>query len=127
MKLGTIQAEAALCRAAWAAKPRAKAGVHIHHDMAIEALTEPIEVRIADILAGKPEHEQALRLRLMRPITVAARADYERIWAAVWADYERITTPAWADYQRIRAAAHRAFCIPDCPFDGSTIFPVAAA
>ena len=125
MKLGTIEEEAVACRAAWAAKPRAKAGVHIHHECAAELLTEPIEARIAYILTQKPKEEQALRLHLMRPITAPAWADYNRITAPALADYRRIKAAAWADYRRISPAAHLAFCVADCPFDGSTIFPVA--
>ena len=67
-----IAKEAAACRAAWAAMPGATAGVHIHHETVVESLTEPIENRIAYILSNKPKKEQALRLRLMRPITAAA-------------------------------------------------------
>ena len=116
MKLGTIAAEAKACRAAWAAMSDATHGVHIHHETVAEPLTEPIEARIAYILTQKPKAEQALRLRLMRPVTAAALAEYERVTAA-----------AWAEYQRITAAAHAAICpTPDCPWDGTSIFGDAA-
>ena len=35
----------------------------------------------------------------------AARADYQRITAPTWADYERIQWSAWADYERIQGPA----------------------
>jgi len=130
-KLRSIAAEAKACRAAWAAMPDATAGAHIHHGSGpFELLRKPVENRIAYILSDKPKSEQALRLRLMRPVTAPALAEYERV--AAWAEYERRTAPAlaeyervaaWAEYERVRAAAHRDLCpTPDCPWDGVRIF-----
>lgn len=101
LRLGAPAEEATACRAAWAAAPYAKYGVHIHHEAACEVLTEPIENRIAYILREKPEGERALRLRLMRPTTA----------------------PAWKAYEAARAPAHRLVCsTPGCPWGGNTIF-----
>lgn len=143
MKLQSIPAEDRACRAAWAAMPDAVAGAHIHHEAPVELLTEPIENRIAYIRSEKPEAEQALRLRLMRPVSTAAWADYEWAVAPAWADYERIEDKAWAEYERVKAwaeyervkaaawaeykrfvaVAHAAVCpTPDCPWDGFSIF-----
>ena len=105
MKLGTIKEEAAACRAAWASHPKAKYGTHIHHEIVAENLTEPIENRIAYILSGKPKHEQALRLRLMRPVAAAALAEYDKAKAAAWADYNKVEAAALAEYDKVRAAA----------------------
>ena len=85
LRLKSITREAADCRAAWAAVPEATTGVHIHHVVVAETLTEPIEKRIAYILAKKPKAEQALRLRVMRPVVVPA-----------WAEYKKVEVPAWA-------------------------------
>jgi multidrug resistance efflux pump len=41
---------------------------HIHHDILVEPLTEPIENRIAFIKANKPKNEVETRLRLMKPV-----------------------------------------------------------
>ena len=101
MKLHSITREAADCRAAWAAAPEATAGAHIHHEQPFEALTEPIENRIAYILSDKPKKEQALRLRLMRPVTAPAWAEYWKVRAAAWAEYEKVED----EYQRAKAAA----------------------
>jgi len=145
MKLQSITREAADCRAAWAAMPDATDGAHIHHEAAAEALTEPIEKRIAYILAEKPKAEQALRLRLMRPIAAPARAEYNKVTAPAWAEYNKVTAAAWAEYNKVTAAAwaefskvtaaaraefskvaaaaHTAICpTTDCPWDGETIF-----
>ena len=112
MKLQSIAKEAAACRAAWAAMPDATAGVHIHHEAAAETLMEPIAARITYILNDKPKEEQALRLRLMRPVTASARDEYVKI-----------TASAWDEYDKVRASAHRAICpTPDCPWDGRSIF-----
>ena len=133
--LKSIPEEAVDCRAAWAAAPGATHGAHIHHEVACEALTEPIENRIAYILAEKPEHERALRLRLMRPTTAVALAAYQSAVAGALAAYQSaVAGPlaayqsakagAWAAYQSAVAVAHRFVCsVKGCPFDGLTIFP----
>ena len=123
MKLKSIAREAADCRAAWAAMPEATAGVHIHHESADEALTEPIEKRIAYILDYKPEAEQALRFRLMRPIKAAALAEYNKVKASAWAENDKVVAAARAEYDKVTAPAHKAICpTPECPWDGRSIF-----
>jgi hypothetical protein len=134
-ELKSIDDEAAACRAAWAAMPEAQYAAHLHHEVACEPLSEPIENRIAYILREKPEAERALRLRLMRPVTATASAEYERVRApalaeyervraTAWAEYERVKATAWAEYERVMATAHLLICsVYGCPFDGRTIFP----
>src|SRR5208282_6698648 len=105
LQLGSIADEAAACRKAFA---RIKTGawvVHCHHETLFEKLTESAENRIAYILSSKPEHEQALRLRLFRPIpqTVGKRcapldADYEAKRVPLYADYQALCAPLYADY-----------------------------
>ena len=112
LKLRSIATEAKACQAAWAAMPKATAGVHIHHEYVAEKLTEPIENRIAYILSDKPQKEQAIRLRLMRPVTAPA-----------WAEYDKVTAAALAEYDKVTAAAHLALCpTPDCPYANGSIF-----
>jgi len=41
---------------------------HIHHEILVEALTEPLENRIKYIKDYKPEDEIELRLRLIKPV-----------------------------------------------------------
>lgn len=68
LKLLRIEEEAAACRKAF---KDVKAGVfvvHCHHDVLGESLIEKAERRIAYILNNKPQQEQALRLRLFRPV-----------------------------------------------------------
>lgn len=121
----SIEEEARDCRAAWAAMPKAKAGVHIHHEVAAEKLTEPIENRIAYILSAKPKWEQALRLRLMRPLRAPAWAEYEKVLAAALSMRRSGLRPA--EYEKVLAPAHRSICpTPDCPWDGESIFGGAA-
>ena len=129
----SIDEEAAACRAAFAAMPEAKYAVHLHHEEPVEALNEPAENRIRYILEEKPKEERALRLRLFRPVTATARAEYQRVSApahaeyqrvsdTAWAEYQRVRDTAWAEYQLVRAPAHAAICVPGCPFDGKSIF-----
>lgn len=66
--LGTVEEEAALCRAAFA---RSKVGdlvLHCHHRLLVEPLMEPAESRINYIINDKNYSEQAIRLRLFRPL-----------------------------------------------------------
>src|SRR3990172_2550455 len=41
---------------------------HVHHDILVERLTEPLENRIAYIKQRKPADEQELRLRFLQPV-----------------------------------------------------------
>jgi len=41
---------------------------HIHHEILVEALTEPLKNRIKCIKEDKPAEEIELRLRLMKPV-----------------------------------------------------------
>ena len=127
----SIEEEAADCRAAWAAMPDAVAGLHIHHEVSAELLTEPIKNRIGYILRNKPKDEQAARLRAMRPIPAQAWAEYERVDAPAWAEYERVEAQAWAEYERVKAQAwaeiHPAHCTLACPWNGRTLFPEVTA
>ena len=96
---------------------------HVHHDVLIEPLTEPIEVRQEYIRRYKPEHEIETRLRLLKPAVGPLPAAYaKKAWAAydkkAWAAYEK----AWAAYAPEIEALHAIEC-PDCPWDGSSIFP----
>jgi hypothetical protein len=68
LKLKSIEKEAAACREAWKGYPVGTFGFHIHDVILCERTNEPIENRIAYILNSKPIGEQALRLRLCRPV-----------------------------------------------------------
>ena len=126
---------------------------HVHHETLIEPLTEPIENRIAYIKQAKPASEVELRLRLLKPVQGElpaaldkARAALDKAWAAL--DKARAALDkAWAAYVKARAAhvkaraaldKARAACMPeiealhaiecpDCPWDGTSIFPKAGA
>ena len=119
MKLKSIEEEAADCRAAWAANPEVKVAHCLHHGIHLEPLTDPIENRIAYILTEKPEEEQALRLRCLRPWTGRLSA---------WAEWDK----AGAEWAKARAVAEwakagafiedHARLFPECPWNGKTIF-----
>ncbi len=93
-----------------------KIALHVHHSgLPFEILTEPLEVRADYIKTDKPDHEVALRLRLLKVIeaeppksvaaVLAALADYGNVRAAAWADYGKGRAAAWADYDKVRDAA----------------------
>lgn len=55
---------------------------HIHHDQLIEPLMEPIECRVAYIIKHKPEHQQMLRLRLLKRVRGKLPAELAEAGAA---------------------------------------------
>ncbi len=81
MKLLSIEKEAAACRRA---NSKAKEGdliLHLHHEVLAEALSEPIDIRIAYVLSNKPKHQQALRLRLMRVVPKSVLNKFPKAYA----------------------------------------------
>jgi hypothetical protein len=101
MKLGTIEEEAAACRLAFEESMVGDLCWLLHHHELYEVLGEPAENRIAYILACKNFGEQALRLRLFRPMKLQTRLSW---WRKLW----------------IRHTYRKAY--PDSPWDGQTIF-----
>ena len=102
MKLRSIEAEVKACRAAFARHPDAVIALHCHHGILGERLTEPPENRIQYILRSKPRNEQALRLKLFRPIPFKAYADWQKAdadWQEAYADWQK----AYADKQKADA------------------------
>jgi len=104
MKLKSIKKEAAACRKAFKGF-KGKYVVHCHHQKEYEELTEPAENRIAYILSDKDKGEQALRLRLFRPIKAPALAEYKKITGTAWAEFNKITGTALAEYNKITDTA----------------------
>ena len=135
MQLKSIEEEAADCRKAFEGVPVGALTLHCHHGELGERLIEPAENRIAYILSDKPKTEQALRLRLFRPVPqalVEADADWQKAdadWQKADADWHKADADwqkAYADWQKAYAEffdrTHAPLC-PDCPWNGSTIFP----
>jgi len=145
IKLKRIEDAAEACRKAWKGLEVGTRAVHCHHETLTEKLTSPATDRIHYILTDKPLPEQALRLRLFRPVTGQALAEYEKVkgqaWAEcekvtgqAWAEYEKVTGPAWAEYQKVtgpalaeyqkvKGQAHNIICkTKNCPWNGKTIF-----
>ena len=102
VKLGSIEEEAAACRKAFENVAVGSLVVHCHHGSLFEYLEEPAENRISYILSSKPQHEQALRLHLFRPVN------------------SKLSPKKWrkADAKRL----HIRIC-KGCPWDEDTIFP----
>ena len=73
-----------------------------------------LEGRIADIQLNKPPAEQGLRLRIIQDVT--ALLPHSDAWTA----YTE-TSKAY-DESFDGEAFHRAHCVPDCPWNGVSIF-----
>ena len=116
IKLKSIKAEAAKCRKAFQHSKIGDLVQHCHHEIGCEVLIEEAEARIAYILSYKPVPEQALRLRLFRPIAVKglpaeyqkARAELRKARAAcLKAEAENLK--AYAELQKADAAWRKAY------------------
>jgi len=123
---------------------------HCHDDILCEWDNWLGKNCIAFIKADKPKAEQELRLRLYQPMSTKATqllAEYEKAKNAAFARYDkveqaaekvknvamakyfRVEQGAWAEYDKVLKAAflpleakHKIEC-PNCPWDGTTIFP----
>jgi hypothetical protein len=105
MKLKSIALEEKACRKAFKDSKVGDWVVHCHHSQEYEKLDEPASNRIDYILSSKPKNEQALRLRLFRPIKGPALAEYEKIEGPALAEYKKIQGPALAEYEKIEGPA----------------------
>ena len=72
---------------------------HVHHEVLVEHLTEPVRARINYIKNNKPKDEIDLRLQLLKPV-LGKIPNTEKGW-------ERL---------------HKKEC-KNCPWNGQTIFP----
>jgi hypothetical protein len=106
-ELGTIEEEAAACRAAFVGVEVGAPVWCCHHEMLYERLTDPAEDRIKFILYNKEAGEQARRLREFRPVR-----DVEKYDA-----YQASRKPLDAEM----SALHLAEC-PDTAWNGKSIF-----
>ena len=62
---------------------------HVHHNRLCEPLTAPIEERIAYIKVHKPIEEQAVRLRLLKPVVGEIPAALDKAWSTYYEVWER--------------------------------------
>ena len=121
---------------------------HVHHDVLVELLVEPIKYRQQDIRQNKPEEERERRLALLKPVlgilpdsVIKAGAAYAQAvdaYAKAWATRGSIAAfgkagdvydKAEADFKEVCQteylaieALHKLEC-PNCTWDGKTIFP----
>ena len=141
MKVGTIEEEATLCRAAFKDSKIGDMAWCVHHQTLYEPLTEPAEARIQYILAGKLEKERARRLHEMRPVKGklpaeldAARAELDAAcakWNAACDKWNAARTKwnaagdkldaACDKYKPVLEALHVVEC-PDSTWNGTSIF-----
>ena len=123
MKLKSAEKEAADCLKAFKNFKVGGVVVHCHHEEPSEKLSEPAKNRINYILKEKPKKEQALRLRLFRPVKGPARAEYENVQVPAWAEYEKVEGQALAEYRKVEGQTHKLICkTKDCPWNGKSIF-----
>ena len=109
LQLGSIEDEAAKCRAAFKGVKVGAFVLHCHHEVLGETLTEDAENRIAYILSSKGEHERALRLHLFRPVSDSQLKKFKKAYAdrqkanADWEKADADRQKAYADRQKADA------------------------
>ena len=121
---------------------------HIHHDVLVEELTEPIENRIEYIKKFKPKNEVKLRLKLLKVVKgelpkefVEAWQKYYEAWQKYYETWQKYYETwqkhvearqkyyeAWQKYVKVYKkyesqilALHEKEC-PNCSWNGKTIF-----
>ena len=118
---------------------------HVHHEILMEILTDPIKDRINFINNFKPTEEVGIRLRLLklvrgklprevvktgRAYLKAKKAFRRRI--PYGGGNALVCNSVWHKYYKAIRANHLAISTlhdhecPDCPWDGTTIFPKRA-
>lgn len=126
LKLKSIAEEANACRKAFKNIAIGSNVVHCHHSREYETLEEPAENRISYILSNKPKGEQALRLRLFRPVkgsAWAAWAEYKKVKGLALAEFKKVTVPVLAEYEKVKVLAHSLICkTKGCTWNGVNIF-----
>ena len=78
---------------------------HIHHDILVEPLLEPIKNRIAYIKSEKPEDEIETRLRLMKTV----KGELPKKLMDTWEAYAQ----AWVACDQALAACNQAWKVSD--------------
>ena len=116
IKLKSIDEEAADCRKAFVNSKIGDLVQHCHHEIGCEVLIEEAEARIAYILSYKPVPEQALRLRLFRPIAMEdLPAEYQKAYVELqkageeWRKADAAHLKAYAELQKADAAWRKAY------------------
>ncbi len=109
----TIEQAEKECREAWAKNPSTW-GWCLHHGQDVEELTEPIENRIAYILAHKAKNEIVIRLDNLRPVlsveaVALARKTYGEAIAPAWKAYGEAIDPARKAYGEAVALARKTY------------------
>ena len=107
---------------------------HIHHDILLEPLTEPLKNRIKFIKENKPKDEIELRLKLLKPVkgklpdeVIKAGEVSGKVWEA-YIKAGKTYIKAWEIYDKTLKKyskeineLHEKEC-PNCPWNGKTIF-----
>ena len=91
---------------------------HVHHDILLQRLNEPIENRVDYIKSTKPKSEIPIRLRLLRPAKGLGKTEAYAKWEEAYAKWEE----ADAKWRPQIEALHKKED-PNCPWNGKTIFP----
>ena len=103
--------------------------MHGHHNILL-SVVESMESRLLEIDTDKPEEERPLRRRLIQEVPQDRLPSEILRTALSWREADIAwwkAIRAWGialSYHRTELEAlHAELCVPDCPWDGETIFP----
>ena len=94
---------------------------HIHHDILVEPLTEPIKNRIKFIKENKPKDEIKLRLKLMKPVKGKLPKEFIEAEQKYFEARQKFDE-ARQKYEPQIIALHKKEC-HNCPWKNGSIFP----
>ena len=93
---------------------------HVHHNVLIELLTEPIENRIKYIKKFKPKNEIELRLKLLKVVKGELPKEFVEAWHE-YVEARQEYVEVYKKYESQILALHEKEC-PNCSWNGKTIF-----
>src|SRR3990167_10405940 len=93
---------------------------HIHHEVLLEFLTEPLKNRIKFIKENKPKNEIKLRLKLMKPIKRKLPKEFSEA-GQKYDEAKQKYDEARQKYKPQIEALHKAEC-KSCSWNGKSIF-----
>ena len=110
MNLKSVGEEAADCRAAFEGVAVGSLVVHCHHEVLAELLSFPAERRINYILTSKNRNEQALRLRLFRPVEESILRGIPKLGEAIaeWRKAKAELGKANAEWRKANSELYKA-------------------
>ena len=98
---------------------------HVHHDILVEKLNEPLESRIEYIKTHKPKNEVKIRLKAIQIVKNQKYLDgawkmCDEIEDLTWIEYVKVVDSVWEKYHKKIEQLHKKEH-PNCTWNGKSI------